>query len=231
MFIRLILAHVIADFPLQTNNIYNYKEKSKLGILLHVSIHFLTSYFLLYKIFNLKLLGIVLLITLIHFFQDWVKLYLQNRIELFDSIFALILDQVLHIFIIFLIYFHIAGIMFSFVPLKLFPLTYTDQIGLLFSVSLLSSFGGCTAIYFIDKSILQRKISYKKESSGLLERMLIPIVIFLKMNIIYLVLIIAIRAYYYYIYNNKREFKIIRTVNLILSPAIALILSSILLII
>lgn len=225
MLIRLILAHAIADFPLQTNTIYNYKEKSKKGILLHVLIHFLTSYVLLFNMFNLKLLGIVSLIAIIHFFQDWFKLYLQKKHEIFNRTFAFIFDQVLHIIVVFISYYYISKMLFGFIPHNFFPVSYSDKIGLLLSLSILASFGGCVAIYFIDKSILKRNITYKKEYSGLLERMLIPIIIYLKMNIIYLLLLIVIRALYYYIYNNRKEFKIIRTVNLILSPVIALLLS------
>lgn len=228
MLIRLLLAHIIADFPLQTNSIYNWKEKSKLGILLHVSIHFLTSYFILYKFLNLKLLGVITLITIIHFSQDWIKLYLQNKFEIFNRISAFILDQILHFCVIFLVFYALAPVMFGFISPFLKPLSYNDNIGLLFAVSILSSFGGCVAIYFIDKSILKRKLVYKKELSGLLERFLIPIVIFFKMNIIYLISIIVLRGLYYYLYNNKKEFKIIRTINLVLSPIIALILSLIL---
>ena len=223
MLIRLILAHVISDFPLQTNKIYNLKEKTNWGIFLHILVHVIVSVVLLYNKLNLQVLGILFTIGIIHFLQDWLKLFLKDRIAIIDTVSTFVVDQILHIGIIFFVFYIISPRLFGFIPPNLVPLSYNDKLGLLLTISILSSFGGSIAIYFVDKSVLKRSIPYKKDLSGLLERMLIPIIFFMKMNFVYIVLLIFIRAIYYSL--CKRDFEVIRTINLFLSPLIALSLA------
>lgn len=71
-FAALYLAHLIADFPLQTNRIYQLKNESNQGILLHVAIHLLVASILIEDAPAHWPVFLVLGIT--HFLIDWAKL-------------------------------------------------------------------------------------------------------------------------------------------------------------
>ncbi len=71
-FAALYLAHLIADFPLQTNRIYKLKAESNQGILLHVAIHLLVAAVLIEDLLAHWPVFLVLGIT--HFMIDWTKL-------------------------------------------------------------------------------------------------------------------------------------------------------------
>ena len=72
-FAALYLAHLIADFPLQTNRIYKLKIESSRGILLHVAIHLLVASILIEDALAHWSLFLVLGVT--HFLVDWVKVH------------------------------------------------------------------------------------------------------------------------------------------------------------
>ncbi len=87
----LILAHLIADFPLQTNGIFRLKSTHWLGILLHATVHCLVAAFLI----DNPVAHWQLLVSLgvIHFGIDWFKLQGQIR---FESL-GFVLDQLAHV--------------------------------------------------------------------------------------------------------------------------------------
>jgi hypothetical protein len=94
IFFTLILAHLIADFPLQTNGIFALKLKSKKGIALHVFIHLIVTGFLIKEPFTHLPLFIILGVT--HFLVDWLKLrFPTNR-----QAAGFLLDQVLHLIVL-----------------------------------------------------------------------------------------------------------------------------------
>jgi hypothetical protein len=76
-FIALYLAHLIADFPLQTNRIYRLKTESNQGILLHVSIHLLVATILIEN--ALVYWPMLLVLGIAHFFIDWIKIRYPGR--------------------------------------------------------------------------------------------------------------------------------------------------------
>ncbi|MCI0398497.1 MAG: DUF3307 domain-containing protein, partial [Chloroflexi bacterium] len=67
----LLLAHLIADFPLQTNRIYALKIRSNAGIALHVGIHLAVTILLLKNALADWLLLLILAVS--HFTLDWLK--------------------------------------------------------------------------------------------------------------------------------------------------------------
>ncbi len=115
-----VLAHVIADFCLQSDNIvYMKNNKQFLGFLLHGLIIF-SSLFILLIFYNLKTILIyTLLITSIHIAIDYLKCFIidiQNK--LFDLI-CFVTDQIIHIIIILALWkefnFEINNLLFSWV--------------------------------------------------------------------------------------------------------------------
>lgn len=67
----LVLAHLLADFPLQSNAIAAAKAKSLYGLLIHVMVHVLVLWTLLG--FCKTAWALILGIGIAHFIVDWVK--------------------------------------------------------------------------------------------------------------------------------------------------------------
>jgi hypothetical protein len=86
----LILAHLIADFPLQTNGIFRLKHRHWAGVLLHAAIHGAVAAILLQDPFARW----PMLVTLVgvHFTIDWLKLRIDFRLKSL----GFILDQITH---------------------------------------------------------------------------------------------------------------------------------------
>jgi len=87
----LLLAHLIADFPLQTNRIYVLKTQGNKGLLLHVGIHLLVAAVLLQR--PLAHLPLLLLYGLVHFIVDWLKVNNSARRQTP----GFLLDQAAHV--------------------------------------------------------------------------------------------------------------------------------------
>lgn len=90
-FTVLYLAHLIADFPLQTNRIFELKAQGNRGILLHVGIHLLVAAVLIQN--SYRYWYIFLLLGIMHFAIDWAKLRLPGRRQAP----GFILDQFAHV--------------------------------------------------------------------------------------------------------------------------------------
>jgi len=100
----LILCHLIADYPLQSDAMVNAKRRFS-GLLMHVSIHFLTIIVLFCGLLNYDIstgFSLALAISFFHLGIDHWKNILSNlRPEW--SIFTYIQDQILHILSIILV--------------------------------------------------------------------------------------------------------------------------------
>ncbi|MCA9917983.1 MAG: DUF3307 domain-containing protein [Anaerolineales bacterium] len=70
-FFVLLLAHLLADFPLQTNRIFRLKVTSNAGLALHVMIHVVMTALLLRQ--PARYLDLLLALAVAHFLTDWVK--------------------------------------------------------------------------------------------------------------------------------------------------------------
>ncbi|WP_159429925.1 DUF3307 domain-containing protein [Halarsenatibacter silvermanii] len=94
------MAHVLADFVLQTNKLSQNKQMNILDLIKHTLIVFLTSLILTIHYFSLNLLSVLIIISVIHGLIDYSKIYLSRKygkdfeLELFLS------DQLLHILLI-----------------------------------------------------------------------------------------------------------------------------------
>ena len=87
----LVLAHLIADFPLQTDRIFAMKLKSSRGIALHVLIHLLVTALLIKDPLSHMPLFIILAVT--HFSIDWLKLRFPTQ----RQVPGFLIDQVAHL--------------------------------------------------------------------------------------------------------------------------------------
>ncbi|MCM8773577.1 MAG: DUF3307 domain-containing protein [Candidatus Omnitrophica bacterium] len=95
IFLRLVLAHLIGDFPLQFNKVYNLKQKGLIGIIPHATIIMLCYIILSLPYLNLPgLWGFIFFLTITHLFQDSIKLSYKGM--KFSFLFY-ILDQIFHL--------------------------------------------------------------------------------------------------------------------------------------
>lgn len=70
-FLVLLLAHLLADFPLQTNRIFRLKLSGNAGLALHVLIHVAMAALLLQQ--PGQHLALLLALGVAHFATDWIK--------------------------------------------------------------------------------------------------------------------------------------------------------------
>ncbi len=102
-FWHLTFAHFLTDYPLQTDKLFEKKTKSISGVLVHGLLLFFSMFlFLLPFSFSLNVLLGIILITILHIVQDKFKVFLSYREEIGENFFYYIIDQALHIFIIFI---------------------------------------------------------------------------------------------------------------------------------
>ena len=100
LFYRLLLAHIIADFPLQTNQIFKVKTNTEWGVLIHTLIVLIFSILFAFPYLeDPKVIIILLVIFLSHTVIDKLKMEYSKKTKN-QSIRILLLDQALHIAII-----------------------------------------------------------------------------------------------------------------------------------
>lgn len=100
LFLKLILAHLIADFILQFEELYQLKVRSFLGQVLHVLVHGLVSLVLLYPYLNAPQVWIFVAgLVLVHLAQDLIK-YSVTRKTPANTFAFFMADQLLHILVI-----------------------------------------------------------------------------------------------------------------------------------
>lgn len=80
VFLKLVLAHMVADFILQFEELYQLKLKSRLGHLAHAFFHALISFLLLFPYLNDPAMVVfIIAVTAIHYFQDRIKYSIQAK--------------------------------------------------------------------------------------------------------------------------------------------------------
>ncbi|WP_282050060.1 DUF3307 domain-containing protein [Maribacter aquivivus] len=99
IFIKLVLAHLIGDFVLQPTRWVLHKQSNKIKskfLYLHVLLHFA-----LYMLFlwDLSLWKIALIVTIVHFVIDVLKLYSNDLFK--NKSIPFFIDQILHILVIY----------------------------------------------------------------------------------------------------------------------------------
>jgi len=107
IFWRLLLAHFLTDYTLQTNKMAVWKSKSTLGVLAHASIFLVLS-----VIFTWNYLGqqwwklpgwlCVLILFIIHFIEDEYRVKNIKKELKHDNFLFFLWDQIIHIILIFL---------------------------------------------------------------------------------------------------------------------------------
>ena len=97
VFISLILGHLIADFPLQTSSIFQWKMRSIRGVAFHSGVHLATNLFLFHP-FAVQVWPALLVLFFLHILQDQAKDRLGG--ENVNTPLPFLLDQLLHVAIL-----------------------------------------------------------------------------------------------------------------------------------
>ncbi|WP_420630614.1 DUF3307 domain-containing protein [Candidatus Leptofilum sp.] len=90
-FFTLLLAHLLADFPLQTNRIFRLKVAGNVGLALHVGIHLIMTGLLLQN--PAQHIDLLLVLGVAHFVTDWIKVRFPGEPQWP----GFILDQLAHL--------------------------------------------------------------------------------------------------------------------------------------
>jgi len=150
VFYRLLLAHVIADFPLQFTRIYRFKTESPLGSFVHSGIFSLLAILLVWPYWNLtRMWEFIFFLWLVHGMQDWLKVVVFEKYRL-DNIWIFLLDQSLHVgFLSTLFLFGLARLTPPEILSKLVSL-YNDNGLVMYAIAFISGgFGGGIVISYI----------------------------------------------------------------------------------
>jgi len=94
LFWRLLLAHLLADYPLQPNALVARKGRAA-GLVLHIAIHLLVSMLLVWPVLG-RIWPALLFVALFHALLDRSKISLARRAGLAEGR-AYLLDQALHV--------------------------------------------------------------------------------------------------------------------------------------
>ena len=99
VFVTLLLAHILTEYPLQTHLIYRWKTKNIIGVLFHVEIYLVLAILFL-GFHNLKsnglLVGFLIFSFVAHMIIDQIKnAYIHTTKK--DSMAAYLVDQLSHI--------------------------------------------------------------------------------------------------------------------------------------
>lgn len=148
IFMRLLFAHLLTDFTFQNNFIAAWKRKSIFGVIAHCLIFFICGAILCFNYNNdiwfvpLKIngWGILLCLTVLHFIEDQWRIQSIYKKSNSDSFFFFILDQVIHI-----------ALLFFLVPFRLSE--HIEKWIVLGIIFVLTTHFTSVFIYFLEKDI------------------------------------------------------------------------------
>jgi len=145
LFLKLYLAHLVADFILQFEELYQLKVKSKLGHFFHVLAHFLTTALIIFPYLKYPSAWIlVLAVSAIHYYQDLIKYSTQEKYPK-SRFYCFSIDQIVHFFVIGIVFFFPFAKEQAIIPFSsTLEFLYNDSQITLVAIALILSTFGCT---------------------------------------------------------------------------------------
>lgn len=155
IFYRLLLAHLIAEFPLQFDVIYRLKVNKRTGIWLHSFIFFIVALFLLIPWWRISRFWVFMIfLLLMHYVLDRLKIMLHRRYQV-DNLGIFLLDQAAHIGCISLVFLIGLDETLRFklaMPLNSLTVIYQDNQAVLILIGyLFATFGASFLVYYLEK--------------------------------------------------------------------------------
>jgi hypothetical protein len=210
LFYRLLLAHLLGEFSLQTTKISQFKMRNFLGVFIHSIIYTLLVLIFCIPALN-KFWPFIIIIGISHLIIDQGKISLTRYLKK-DNLLMFFLEQILQLGVIYLLL--IIGKTAKYPPLtpyqlpetitisfesflKLFLYTYYDNRTIVYYIGFcISIFATSFLIYYLEKIILPKEeqllIGSYRELFGFIERGLIT-VFALKGLIVYIIIYTIIR--------------------------------------
>ena len=156
VFLKLVLAHLIADFILQFEELYQLKVKSRLGHIFHALIHWVCSLLLLVPYLNMPFVWIFISATsVIHYFQDLFKYQLQEKHP--KQIFwCFTIDQIFHfLFLASIFLFPAARVERGFPGHRTLDFLYSGNTATLYAIAYIAAiFKGCYFLHALRRSFI-----------------------------------------------------------------------------
>jgi len=180
LFYRLLLAHLLADFPLQFSKLFRLKTEGIKGVILHGSVFGILAVIFSAPYLAFSNIGIFLIfLWVFHIFTDWLKIKLIHHYKN-DSISLFVFDQMLHIAAI------AAVILFNFPPAagghSFLSRLYSNDSMVIFCIFyVITTFAATVVIYYLKKTYVHSDISFpmKGRYYDIIERALITTFIIL----------------------------------------------------
>lgn len=241
-FLRLYLAHMLGDFPLQTEYIFRLKTtKLYIGALPHIIIHIAIMCIMMFPfLYSWRALGCILFIAIIHYLSDTKKvdvsdILTRNKKSPYYQLLYFGIDQLIHLVTIFL-----AVSLFFFPQYYLDPLfrfpeplmsiyMYNDRIVFVLIFIIFGVYGTPAIAYivsglFFEPENVRFKESWKSEFLQKLYRLLLMVILLLPGWYVYFVFIPLFLNIYYIAtgkhYQSYSYFKDIITTLIVLILAI-----------
>lgn len=192
LFYRLLLAHFIADFPLQFAKVYKMKVEPK-GALLHGAIFVSIAVLLCFPFLNRALMwDFLILFGIIHSIQDWVKVELCSKYKI-NNMGIFLLDQILHVGVLTTILLTPFANEIPMGSSTLMEIYKNDALILYATGYVISAFGGIIIIVYLKRFFLGEETKINEillpteKYYGTTERILITTLVILKGNYFILV--------------------------------------------
>jgi len=205
LFYRLVLAHLLTDFPFQPNWVFRLKVRYKWGVVLHGSISGVLSFILAYPFLNNpRIWTYLILLWILHIFQDRAKIVYNLQSER-NTLWTFLLDELLHIGLIFLACLGSRDIMpsLSINPSWLSDLYYHDKFiaGGIFYI--IATYGATIFISYAHRLIVHTETGFSVPSAsekyfGIIERALLVTVIWFGGYYLLFLPLVFVPGYYLY---------------------------------
>ncbi|MCB4791324.1 MAG: DUF3307 domain-containing protein [Elusimicrobia bacterium] len=205
IFWRLILAHLLTDFTLQTNFIAKWKRETVWGCIAHSLVFMISAGILCYEYLtatwvtigpNIIIYGwmAILFLTIFHFFEDQWRIWTIQKLDSPDSFPFFLWDQFIHVIFIFVLFPQNGG---------LFP----EKWVLLLILFILTTHFTTIFIYYFEKGIYgQAQIPLGRKYISMTARLVIAMTLLLpgKWALSFIVIFLADEIYHRL--TNKQEF-------------------------
>jgi len=228
IFIRLLLAHFLGDFPLQFNAIYQLKHNGLRGIIPHALIILACCLTLCWPYLNQPIMWcFIIFIAATHLLQDSIKL---NYSTIKFGFWAYLLDQLFHYAIIALVFFTNLSKLAPPKNQSSFPvqLYCNDKLVMYFITLIFATYNGYYLIRTFKSTFLniaERSGNFKKWY-GMAERGAIVSLVFIGgVNILFIPAVMFFRPLIFKLSKNQTELHrdFISSMEMLLSWTIALI--------